>query len=379
MAEVHGSSSSKTPTEEAVAAQRPAGAPPSNEDDKPKSLPATKLVAFKKKNRKKGKGGRRRPGRVTQSMTAEADEKDSSSSSSSTAKAGSVGDDAEDGENPSIVLVNLKRKKTVNTFGTASVKKSRSSANGPVLGGGLDLTVVSDRSTTAVQNSGGATAIAEFDTAADRDERAIRERNIELNESGVADDATTYRGAAGYKNYIRKDKEQLAANKFTGTQGPIRPSVFFRPSFRMDYQPDVCKDYKETGFCGFGDTCKFLHDRGDYKQGWQIEQDFQAQEKRRLAKLNGEEVEDDPDFSGKKKADADELPFACLICRERFTEPVETKCGHFFCEECALDRYRKDSTCFACGKETRGVFNVAKKIMERMEAADAAEAAKQSQ
>eukprot|EP00750_Incisomonas_marina_P006287 INCI14405.1.p1 GENE.INCI14405.1~~INCI14405.1.p1 ORF type:complete len:421 (-),score=98.05 INCI14405.1:1418-2545(-) len=372
MAEVHGPASSKLSV---AAQQNPEGAAPSKaEADQSKKPPATKLVAFKKKNRKKGKGGRRRPGRVTQSMAADADAKGSTAEEGS--RSAGNGEDAEDGENPSIVLVNLKRKKTVNTFGTASVKKSRSAANGPVLGGGLDLTVVSDRSTTAVQNSGGATAIAEFDTAADCDERAIRERNIELNESGVADDATTYRGAAGYKNYIRKDKEQLAANKFTGTQGPIRPSVFFRPSFRMDYQPDVCKDYKETGFCGFGDTCKFLHDRGDYKQGWQIEQDFQAQEKRRLAKLNGEEVEDDPDFSGKKKNE-DELPFACLICRERFTEPVETKCGHFFCEECALDRYRKDSTCFACGKETRGVFNVAKKIMERMEAADAAEAAKQ--
>jgi hypothetical protein len=26
-----------------------------------------------------------------------------------------------------------------------------------------------------------------------------------------------------------------------------------------------CKDYKETGRCGYGDSCKFMHDRGDYK------------------------------------------------------------------------------------------------------------------
>lgn len=24
---------------------------------------------------------------------------------------------------------------------------------------------------------------------------------------------------------------------------------------RWDYQPDICKDYKETGFCGFGGEC----------------------------------------------------------------------------------------------------------------------------
>lgn len=25
---------------------------------------------------------------------------------------------------------------------------------------------------------------------------------------------------------------------------------------RFDYQPDICKDYKETGRCGYGDSCK---------------------------------------------------------------------------------------------------------------------------
>ena len=40
---------------------------------------------------------------------------------------------------------------------------------------------------------------------------------------------------------------------------------------RFDYQPDICKDYKETGYCGYGDSCKFIHDRGDYKSGWEID------------------------------------------------------------------------------------------------------------
>jgi hypothetical protein len=40
---------------------------------------------------------------------------------------------------------------------------------------------------------------------------------------------------------------------------------------RFDYQPDICKDYKETGFCSYGDSCKFMHDRGDYKSGWELE------------------------------------------------------------------------------------------------------------
>lgn len=38
---------------------------------------------------------------------------------------------------------------------------------------------------------------------------------------------------------------------------------------------------EQTGFCGFGDSCKFLHDRADYKSGWAMEQDFEAKEKKR--------------------------------------------------------------------------------------------------
>lgn len=53
--------------------------------------------------------------------------------------------------------------------------------------------------------------------------------------------------------------------------GPIRASAAIRVTARFDYQPDLCKDYKETGYCAYGDSCKFLHDRGDYKGGWQIE------------------------------------------------------------------------------------------------------------
>ena len=42
-------------------------------------------------------------------------------------------------------------------------------------------------------------------------------------------------------------------------------------------QMNVLQDYKETGFCGFGDSCKFMHDRSDYKSGWQLEREWQAQ------------------------------------------------------------------------------------------------------
>lgn len=39
----------------------------------------------------------------------------------------------------------------------------------------------------------------------------------------------------------------------------------------IDYNPELCKDYKETGRCNFGDTCLYIHDRTDYKSGWEQE------------------------------------------------------------------------------------------------------------
>lgn len=221
----------------------------------------------------------------------------------------------------------------------------------------------SDRSVVPFEHAGGATASLETETDVSQDARAIREKNLGLNEAGKVDDGT-YRGRAGYKNYITKTAEQLSMNKFTGTQGPIRPSKHFRATFRMDYQPDICKDYKDTGYCGFGDTCKFLHDRGNYKLGWQIEQEFQEKQKKRAMELMMGVASDD-EMPLKKETD-DGLPFACFICKNAFVKPVVTRCEHYFCERCAIDRYRKTPKCAACGQNTSGSFNRAKNIEEKM-------------
>lgn len=39
-----------------------------------------------------------------------------------------------------------------------------------------------------------------------------------------------------------------------------------KTSLTVDYQRDVCKDFLKNGYCGFGDTCKFLHYREEYKK-----------------------------------------------------------------------------------------------------------------
>ena len=151
---------------------------------------------------------------------------------------------------------------------------------------------------------GGAFAYTELNTAEDRDARQLMERKLALQEQalreleggsagggadgtgsgpgGAAPPKRLYHGQAGYTDFIAKDaKEVVASAKAKGTLGPARAPSNVRGICRIDYQPDVCKDYKETGVCGFGDACKFLHDRGDYASGWQIEIAWQAKQKRK--------------------------------------------------------------------------------------------------
>jgi len=61
------------------------------------------------------------------------------------------------------------------------------------------------------------------------------------------------------------------------------------------------------------------------------------------------------------------IPFACIICKKSYTNPILTKCGHYFCEACALLRYKKSPSCAACGAGTGGVFNGAKGLKKLLE------------
>lgn len=141
-------------------------------------------------------------------------------------------------------------------------------------------------------------------------------------------------------------------------KGPIRAPTNVRASVRWDYAPDICKDYKETGFCGFGDSCIFLHDRSDYKHGWQLEREVES-------KTYGK-ADNEADKYALPSDDEDELPFKCLLCREDFKNPIITKCKHYFCESCALKHYVKSKRCFACNQQTMGVFNPAKDLLEKI-------------
>ncbi|KAL2121905.1 hypothetical protein VTJ04DRAFT_2360 [Mycothermus thermophilus] len=164
--------------------------------------------------------------------------------------------------------------------------------------------------------------------------------------------------------------------------GPVKPPPsHIRTITITDMAPDVCKDWKQTGFCGFGDGCKFLHAREDYAYGWQLDKEWEkvtkgkkvlqgtivssAERKATGRRLGAGEEEDDDD--GAEEAMLEAIPFACIICRGPYKSPVVTRCGHYFCEGCALGRYRRDPSCAACGAGTNGVFNAAKKLQKLLQ------------
>lgn len=82
--------------------------------------------------------------------------------------------------------------------------------------------------------------------------------------------------------------------------------------------------------------------------------------------LSFQDDSDDDKYKISSDEDGD-LPFKCVLCRDSFTNPIMTKCRHYFCEKCALQHYKKSQRCYACGAQTNGVFNPAKEIIARME------------
>ncbi|XP_065856908.1 zinc finger CCCH domain-containing protein 1 [Euphorbia lathyris] len=226
-----------------------------------------------------------------------------------------------------------------------------------------------------VQNDSRATATLETETEFSRDSRAIRERVLKHADEALKGKKPSsggeklYKGIHGYTDHKAgfRREQTISSEKAGGSHGPLRASAHIRVSARFDYQPDICKDYKETGYCGYGDACKFMHDRGDYKPGWQLEKEWDEAEKIRKRNLALRELDDDvgQGIEGEDE-DEDALPFACFICRQPFVDPVVTKCKHYFCEHCALKHHTKNKKCFVCNQPTQGIFNTAHEIRKKM-------------
>ena len=158
--------------------------------------------------------------------------------------------------------------------------------------------------------------------------------------------------------------------------GPIRAPTHIRATCRFDYNPSLCKDWHDTGSCVFGgthknincyflfyfiDSCIYIHDRGDYKSGWELEKEWNEEQKKKA--LNNGHLSDIEDEDEEPLI---EVPEQCPICGTELSKPVVTLCEHFFCEKCALNHYGKSKTCFVCKKIINGNFNDGLKLIRKL-------------
>lgn len=180
-------------------------------------------------------------------------------------------------------------------------------------------------------------------------------------EQAVPEIGGTYKGVANYGSFIKKSEAALQR----GPAGPMKAPTNIRTITVTDYAPDVCKDYKQTGFCGFGDTCKFLHAREDYAAGWKLDREWEIN--RETGKPKGKDADDKGEPDDDEFKELKNIPFKCVICKGDYKNPIQTKCTHYFCESCAVKRYKKNPSCAICGKRTDGVFNGAKNLQKKLE------------
>ena len=105
-------------------------------------------------------------------------------------------------------------------------------------------------------------------------------------------------------------------------------------------------------------------------QGWELDKEWdkntqgKKQDGKVVSQRGSDKLKDDDDDDEEL---LESIPFACIICKKSYQNPIVTKCGHYFCESCALQRYRKNPSCAACGAGTGGVFNTAKKLNQLLD------------
>lgn len=165
----------------------------------------------------------------------------------------------DNGESGSVVVKPEDKKKyNPNCHSSTASKKSRkrNDSDSDADKSSDDDVVVSYKSKRSALPEGprdqGATSELIIETEKDRDAIALFKKSREINKEleGKEDDKK-YRGLNNYTQFFKK-KDTAQGNAGSNSIGPMRAPSNIRSTVRWDYQPDICKDYKETGFCGFG-------------------------------------------------------------------------------------------------------------------------------
>lgn len=318
--------------------------------------------------------------------------------------------DTDDCDGEAGVVPTASKKRGGDKVIVASTKKNDASIAAFLEGKADDATFSGLKATNiaAPRPSDDAVRLLEIETEVAKDQRAIHERNDAIHKGlkeGILEKGV-YRGQAGYMRYANRGEGAISASKYTGLLGPTRNTLSnVRSTMRVEYwnassgtDGGVCKDYKETGYCGFGDSCIYLHDRSDYKQGYQLEAEWEAKmkaiedrkrkrwersmQKRATTKEHGEDLapnvsESDSDDTGTSD---EELPTSCPGCHKSWESctsiPIQTVCGHYFCEDCAMANFARTPKCLTCDAPTNGIFNSCEALGERLKAKQTAKRAR---
>ncbi|KAI9336556.1 hypothetical protein BDR26DRAFT_792710, partial [Obelidium mucronatum] len=179
-----------------------------------------------------------------------------------------------------------------------------------------------------------------------------------------------YTGRNNYTEYVNKRVQKVTQSNAGGLRaGPLKAQTHLRISARFDYQQDVCKDYKDSGNCGYGDSCIYMHDRGDYKAGWQLDKEWEEQQKQKKQEEDMQRFLIEQGGGGDGDGDGDDeddVPDDCPICHLAFKDPIVTRCKHYFCESCALKHFKTSQKCFECQEPTGGSFASAKELKVKL-------------
>ncbi|GBG78313.1 hypothetical protein CBR_g26342 [Chara braunii] len=225
------------------------------------------------------------------------------------------------------------RRREVPPFQLAGKQENEKKGEPEAKKGGSSFVYESERR-VQTRSDNRATATLETETEFDRDSRAIRERVLkqaqEALSKGAAEDSKLYRGLHGYTDH----RAGLQGNWLLWLRGLL---------------------------------CKLMHDRGDYKSGWQLDREWNEEEEQRRELAARDQVDDEDDPQKEEIDEDDDLPFACFICRRPFIDPVVTKCKHYFCAHCALKHNSTSKNCAVCEKPTGGVFNTVREIVRKMQ------------
>lgn len=210
----------------------------------------------------------------------------------------------------------------------------------------------------------------EEDEEEDEIEKVKRQIKMEKKgEEGEEGEDKEYKGRNYYKRHINKSEIDMNNHKYLGNLGPMKANTTIKASSQIDYSRGICKDYKVSGVCGYGDGCIFLHDRTEYKSSYEIDIELKRKEilkkKREIEGLSFALSSNNNKDSIVNMEDNENKKEVCRICSKRYINPVETICKHVFCEGCALRNYSKSKKCFVCNKDVNGIFNSIDDVTKR--------------